>query len=111
VIVPAVEGKDAAGQDDGKPKITVTVGLDDAAAAGSLDSAPATVRFTKDVRQGVLAVPVGALLALAEGGYAVEVDENGRRRLIAVRTGLFSGGKVEVTGTGLAAGMRVVTTS
>jgi len=107
----AVEGKDPTGQDDGKPKITVTVRLDDPAAAGSLDSAPAAVRFTKDVRQGVLAVPVGALLALAEGGYAVEVDENGQRRLIAVQTGLFSGGKVEVSGTGLAAGMRVVTTS
>jgi peptidoglycan hydrolase-like protein with peptidoglycan-binding domain len=107
----AVEGKDGAGQDDGKPKITVTVQLDDPAVAGSLDSAPATVRFTKDVHQGVLAVPVGALLALAEGGYAVEVDENGQRRLIAVETGLFSGGKVEVTGAGLTAGMRVVTTS
>jgi peptidoglycan hydrolase-like protein with peptidoglycan-binding domain len=107
----AVEGKDGAGQDDGKPKITVSVRLDDPALAGSLDSAPATVRFTKDVHSGVLAVPVGALLALAEGGYAVEVDENGQRRLVAVRTGLFSGGKVEVTGTGLTAGMRVVTTS
>lgn len=107
----AVDGKDAAGQDDGKPKITVTVRLDDPAAAGPLDSAPATVRFTKDVHQGVLAVPVGALLALAEGGYAVEVDENGKRRLVSVQTGLFSGGKVEVTGAGLTAGMRVVTTS
>jgi peptidoglycan hydrolase-like protein with peptidoglycan-binding domain len=107
----AVEGKDPAGQDDGKPKITVSVQLDDPAVAGTLDSAPATVRFTKDVHQGVLAVPVGSLLALAEGGYAVEVDENGQRRLVAVQTGLFSGGKVEVTGTGLSAGMRVVTTS
>lgn len=107
----AQEGKDLAGQDDGKPKITVTVKLDDPAAGGSLDSAPASVRFTKDVHKGVLAVPVGALLALAEGGYAVEVDENGQRRLIAVQTGLFSGGKVEITGAGLKAGMRVVTTS
>jgi peptidoglycan hydrolase-like protein with peptidoglycan-binding domain len=107
----AVEGKDATGQPDGKPKITVLVRLDDPGAAGPLDSAPAAVRFTKDVRRGVLTVPVGALLALAEGGYAVEIDENGQRRLIAVQTGLFSGGKVEVTGTGLAAGLRVVTTS
>ncbi|MBE1500609.1 peptidoglycan hydrolase-like protein with peptidoglycan-binding domain [Amycolatopsis lexingtonensis] len=107
----AVEGKDAAGNNDGKPTITVTVRLDDPAAGGTLDSSPASVRFTKDVHQGVLAVPVGALLALAEGGYAVEVDENGKRRLVAVQTGLFSGGKVEVTGDGLTAGMRVVTTS
>jgi len=107
----AQDGKDANGQDDGKPKITVNVKLDDPAAAGSLDAAPATVRFTKDVHKGVLSVPVGALLALAEGGYAVEVDNNGQRRLIAVQTGLFSGGKVEVSGTGLTEGMRVVTTS
>ena len=107
----AQEGKDPSGQDDGKPKIIVTVKLDDPAAGGSFDSAPASVRFTKDVHKGVLAVPVGALLALAEGGYAVEVDENGQRRLIAVQTGLFHGGQVEITGTGLKAGMRVVTTS
>lgn len=107
----AQTGKDAAGQDDGKPVIKVKIKLDDPAAAGSLDSAPVSVRFTKEVHSGVLAVPVGALLALAEGGYAVEVDEAGKRRLIAVKTGLFSGGLVEISGTGLAEGMRVVTTS
>lgn len=107
----AQTGKDAAGQDDGKPTITVKIKLDDPAAAGSLDSTPVSVRFTKEVHSGVLTVPVGALLALAEGGYAVEVDEAGKRRLIAVKTGLFSGGRVEISGTGLADGMRVVTTS
>ncbi|GAA4537127.1 peptidoglycan-binding protein [Amycolatopsis samaneae] len=107
----AETGKDAQGQDDGKPKVIVRVALDDPGVAGALDAVPVSVRFTKNVHKGVLAVPVGALLALAEGGYAVEVDENGKRRLVAVRTGLFSGGKVEVGGDGLGAGMRVVTTS
>ncbi len=107
----AETGKDANGQDDGKPAVKVKVKLDDPAAAGSLDSTPVSVSFTKEVHSGVLTVPVGALLALAEGGYAVEVDEAGKRRLVAVQTGLFSGGKVEITGTGLVAGMRVVTTS
>ncbi|ANN14936.1 peptidoglycan-binding protein [Amycolatopsis orientalis] len=107
----AENGKDSAGQDNGKPTIKVKITLDDPGAAGSLDSTPVSVRFTKEVHSGVLAVPVGALLALAEGGYAVEVDEGGKRRLVAVKTGLFSGGRVEVTGTGLSAGMRVVTTS
>ncbi|GAA3554918.1 peptidoglycan-binding protein [Amycolatopsis ultiminotia] len=107
----AEPGKDASGQPNGKLTITVTVRLDKADAAGSLDSAPVTVRFTKDVHRGVLAVPVGALLALAEGGYAVEAEQHGQRRLIAVKTGLFSGGKVEVSGAGLSEGMRVVTTS
>lgn len=94
-----------------KPQIEVVIKLDDQAAAGPLDSTPVSVHFTKGKRENVLAVPVGSLLALAEGGYAVEVDEGGKRRLVAVETGLFSGGKVEIRGEGLRAGMKVVTTS
>jgi hypothetical protein len=60
--------------------------------------------ITTEVRRGVLAVPVNALLALAEGGYAVEVDRDGHRQLLGVRTGLFAEGQVEVTGGGLRAG-------
>ena len=56
----------------------------------------------------MLAVPVNALLALAEGGYAVEVERDGRRALVGVETGLFADGQVEVSGQGLAAGDRVV---
>jgi multidrug efflux pump subunit AcrA (membrane-fusion protein) len=103
--------KDASGQPNGKATVTVTITLDDPGAAGPLDSTPATVSFTKGKHEGVLAVPVGALLALAEGGYAVEVDEAGKRRLVAVKTGLFSGGQVEISGDGLRAGLTVVTTS
>jgi multidrug efflux system membrane fusion protein len=54
---------------------------------------------------------VQALLALREGGYAVEVVEAGRSRYLAVRTGMFAGGMVEITGAGLTDGMTVVTTS
>jgi len=98
-------------ENDDKAKITVTIKLDDPSAAGTLDATPVKVIFTKGEHKGVLAVPVGALLALAEGGYAVEVDEPAGRRLIAVETGLFSGGKVEISGKELREGMRVVTTS
>lgn len=94
-----------------KPQLDVVIKLDDQSAAGSLDSTPVSVHFTKGKRENLLVVPVGALLALAEGGYAVEVDEGGKRRLVAVETGLFSGGKVEIRGDGLRAGMKVVTTS
>jgi hypothetical protein len=66
------------------------------------------VAFTSESRKGVLAVPVGALLALSEGGYAVQLPGG---RLIAVRTGMFAKGLVEVSGTGVAAGTKVVTTS
>ena len=61
-----------------------------------------------ETREGVLAVPVGALVALSEGGYAVQVATEG---LVAVETGLFAKGLVEVTGDGVAEGIAVVTTS
>jgi hypothetical protein len=55
----------------------------------------------------VLAVPVGALVALREGGYALQTPEG---TLIAVGTGVFAGGLVEVKGAGITAGQSVVTT-
>ncbi len=59
----------------------------------------------------VLAVPVSALVALAGGGYAVEVVHGAggtaTRQLVAVRTGLFSATLVQVSGPGIAAGQRV----
>lgn len=103
--------EDQSGGGDGKAKITVTIKLDDPSAAGTLDATTATVRFVKGERKDVFAVPVGTLLALAEGGYAVEVDEGGKRRLIAVETGLFSDGQVEISGPEVREGLRVVTTS
>jgi hypothetical protein len=59
----------------------------------------------------VLVVPVDALLALSNGGYAVEVaGPLGIHRLVAVSLGLFddADGMVEATGSGLTAGQRVV---
>jgi peptidoglycan hydrolase-like protein with peptidoglycan-binding domain len=105
------EGGGPPGSGGGEASATATVAIDDLAAIGDLDSGSVDVEFTTGARAGVLAVPVGALLALAEGGYAVEVVEHGKRRLIAVETGLFADGLVEVSGDGLAAGMTVVTTS
>jgi hypothetical protein len=52
-------------------------------------------------------VPVAALLALREGGYGVQIVEGSTTRIVAVKTGLFSGGRVEVSGDGLAEGMTV----
>jgi peptidoglycan hydrolase-like protein with peptidoglycan-binding domain len=92
-------------------KFNVSVTLDDPAAITAADSTPVDVRFTADSRNGVLAVPVGALVALVEGGYAVEVVEGDKHRLVAVKPGLFSDGRVEISGPDVREGMRVVTTS
>ncbi|MDX8148998.1 peptidoglycan-binding protein [Lentzea sp. BCCO 10_0061] len=94
------------GNGEETPVIAVDIGLD--TEVGEFDSGPVRIRLTSTARQGVLAVPVTALLALREGGYAVQTEEGG---LVAVKTGLFAGGLVEISGGGLSEGMRVVTTS
>jgi peptidoglycan hydrolase-like protein with peptidoglycan-binding domain len=87
-------------------EIEVTVTLDQER-LGSLDAAPVEVAFVSEERPDVLSVPVAALLALAEGGFGVEVVEGASTRIIAVRTGMFASGRVEVVGDGLVEGMRV----
>ena len=68
------------------------------------------VEITTESVQNVLVVPVDALLALAGGGYALEVAEGRVHRLVAVTVGLFDDaeGLVQVSGQGLSAGQRVV---
>ena len=86
----------------------VTIALDDPSAAQGLDEAPVDVLIVTASARGVLAVPVTSLLALAEGGYAVEVDEgSGQMRRVGVEPGFFADGLVEVTSSELAAGDRV----
>ena len=103
---------DSDGQDgdDGETTVGVTITLDDPKAAGALDQAPVDVDITTETSKDALAVPVYALLALAEGGYAVEVDEAGARHLVPVELGLFADGLVEVTvnGDALREGAQVV---
>jgi peptidoglycan hydrolase-like protein with peptidoglycan-binding domain len=94
----------------GAAKIDVTVALDDDAAAGSLAEAPVEVRLTRATAEDALVVPVRALLALAEGGYAVEAVHRGARRLVAVDLGAFADGYVQVTGD-IRPGARVVVAS
>jgi len=74
------------------------------------DQAPVKVFVITEISAGVLYVPVNALLALAEGGYALEVYEgevetgtfNGESGVdtnyIAVEIGVFTDGFVEVKG-------------
>jgi hypothetical protein len=91
---------------DGQPQQTVTVAPDDPSAVASLTSAPVQVTFDGQTANGVLAVPVTALLALSGGGYALQLQGG---RLIPVQTGMFAQGMVQVSGPGITAGLRVVT--
>jgi peptidoglycan hydrolase-like protein with peptidoglycan-binding domain len=96
------------------PTIEVDVAPSDPAATGHLDQAPVNVSITTASVRRALVVPVNALLALANGGYALEeIGSGGAHQLVAVNLGLFDDqdGLVQVTGTGLAAGQRVVVPS
>ena len=93
------------------PTVEVDVRLLRPAVAGTFDQAPVSVLITTGSVPNALVVPVNALVALAGGGYAVEeVTANGAHQLLAVTPGLFDdqAGLVQVTGSGLAAGQRVV---
>jgi hypothetical protein len=84
------------------------------AAAGRLDQAPVQVSITTSSVDNALVVPVNALLALAGGGYAVEVvGAGGVHRLVTVDLGLFDDaeGLVQVSGTGVHAGQQIVVPS
>jgi hypothetical protein len=89
------------------PTVTVTISLDRVPSGATLDQAPVNVNITTQRADNVLAVPVNALLALAGGGDAVEVVSGTTHRLVAVTTGLYSNTMVQVSGAGLAAGMKV----
>jgi hypothetical protein len=99
------------GRPDAGPTVPVTITLADPAAADAFDTATVTVDVTRERRDGVLAVPVTALLALTEGGYAVQISDASAAsgyRLVAVEPGLFADGWVEVSGRDLTEGTEVV---
>ena len=87
--------------------IEVTVTVSDQAALGALEVAAVDVEFVSSGREDVLSVPVAALLAMPEGGFAVEAVTGTESTLVAVDTGLFAAGRVEITGEGIAEGMLV----
>jgi hypothetical protein len=99
------------GSGNGPDTVTMTVQLTHPQAAENLDQAPVSVNVVSAQARDVLAVPVSALVALAGGGYAVEVMQgagaHASGHLVPVRTGLFSDTLVQVSGPGLAVGQQV----
>jgi hypothetical protein len=104
------------------PSQASTPGLITAVAPGQLTVTPEQPRATGtgtgvqvqvalavQSARGVLAVPVAALLALAGGGYGLEVvAPSGAHQLVGVTTGVFAAGQVQVSGPGITPGTKVV---
>ncbi|MFE5487313.1 peptidoglycan-binding protein [Streptomyces sp. NPDC056527] len=97
----AAEG---AGENGGPPTIPVTVTVEDQKSLGKLESGPVTVTYVGRERKDVLTVPVAALVALAEGGHGLETADG---TFVAVKTGLFADGDVEVSGPAVREGLKV----
>lgn len=89
---------------DGSTTFSVTVRLDDPGAVGDLTEAPVDVELVGSSASDVLAVPVSALVALSDGGYAIEADSGAGFRLVAVEPGFFADGLVEIDVVGVEVG-------
>src|SRR5262249_61896052 len=73
--------------------IEVTVTVANQAALGRLDLAPVVVKLVSQRVTNVLTVPVAALVALAGGGYGVQVVTGSTSHYVHVQLGMFGGGR------------------
>lgn len=90
----------------GSPQMTVTP--THPAATGTGTGVQVQVSLVVQSVDHVLAAPITSLLALAGGGYGVEIVEpSGVHRLVGVTTGLFTGTMVQISGAGIAPGTKV----
>jgi peptidoglycan hydrolase-like protein with peptidoglycan-binding domain len=85
-----------AGAEGGDTTIEVVIALTEQ--TEQLDAAPVDVIVTTTIASGVLTVPFRALLALSEGGYAVEKVTGSGTQLVGVELGASGDGVVEITG-------------
>ncbi len=86
--------------------IPVTVALSGRTSGAGLDQAAVSVNFSQAEANGVLSVPVTALLAVSGGNYAVQ-EAAAPHALVPVTTGLFAAGYVQISGPGIYPGLAV----
>lgn len=98
------------------PTVSITLHVADIpASVDDFVQIPVTLRVVAEQELDAFVVPVSALVALAEGGYAIEVvtgtGDQPTTTLVAVDPGLFADGFVSITGDGLSDGLTVVVPS
>ena len=90
------------------PFLEVSIAITDSKDIIKWTGAPVIVSVTKTFAKNVIAAPVSALLALLDGGYALEIKKQDTTILIPVETGIYSDGWVEIDGPGLTDGLEIV---
>ncbi len=91
--------------------VPVTVTLTDQAAVAAFSRASVTVQFASTLAEGVLTVPVEALIATDATTFAVETTTKGGEGVvhrIPVTIGAFASGRVQISGKGIREGLPVV---
>jgi hypothetical protein len=119
VVEVGTVATNASGTPGQTPSVDITIRVDDIpASVESFVSIPVTLRVVDQEVPGAFVVPTSALLALAEGGFALEVvtapatdSTPATTTLIPVEPGLFSNGFVVVTGDQVSDGLQVVVPS
>lgn len=94
----------------GQSVASVAIGISDQDRLSRQGPGPVEVRYVAERRADVLTVPVAALLALAEGGYAVELS-GGNGGLVPVEVGMFADARVEVRASELEPGTQIAVPS
>ncbi len=109
------DGGDSGNGDEGggggEDTVPVTVALDDPTAGDGFESGTVDVSVERSRTEDATAVPVIALLALREGGYAVQVVDDSEPdgyRLVPVEVGTIADEWAEVSGDGIESGVEVV---
>jgi peptidoglycan hydrolase-like protein with peptidoglycan-binding domain len=106
---PTSSSSSAGGGQSPTASTEALVAPDDPSATGSGANVAVQVALTLQSVHDVLAAPISALLALAGGGYGVEVVRpSGVHQLVGVTTGVFTGSQVQISGSGIKAGTRIV---
>ena len=107
----AAVGQPTERESNGQTSVVVPlrITLDDPKAAAGIQRANVTIDIPSESKEDVLSVPLDALIALPGGEFGVEVvQSDGTVDKVAVVTGLFAGGRVEVSGDGIDEGVEVV---
>jgi peptidoglycan hydrolase-like protein with peptidoglycan-binding domain len=109
-IVPATvdPGGDPTGVDGETTSASATVTFDDPTAAAGIGLRAVKVILASESVDDALVIPVTALLATLDGGYAVDVIRSGETVRVPVEVGLIADTRVQIIGGELAEGDVVV---